>query len=182
MKRFRLAFFPPLSSEGRICSILRHFDDLSFSNYVCRVGEIGRRSSWKRWKDAISGAENWAETQDFGWSVNYPWWSLFSLSLSVESHRVATSKHGNELVWSNGNKMPNKTYGQQLPEPEPCSTMDHCYGMGEVMPYAHSISPASLHFLNSTERYELVSTCYDVMFYSMTPCPFCSMTPCQNKT
>lgn len=55
-------------------------------------------------------------------------------ALSVDCQQVATFEHGTELLWSNSYKMPNKTYGQQLPESRSLyTTMDHCYGMGDVM-------------------------------------------------
>ena len=59
---------------------------------------------------------------------------LCAAALSVNYRLVATFEHGTELLWSNSYKMPNKTYGQQLPESRSLyTTMDHCYGTDDVM-------------------------------------------------
>lgn len=66
------------------------------------------------------------------------WRSL--AALSVDYQQVATFEHGTELLWSNSYKMPNKTYGQLLPESRSLyNTMDHCYGMGDVMTVLRSV-------------------------------------------
>lgn len=106
---------------------------------------------WGRWKaGSASQGPNWNPWLFFSLThfFSHPLLSshsrLFSKAfamnppppsaLSVDCQQVATFEHGTELLWSNSYKMPNKTYGQQLPESRSLyTTMDHCYGMGDVM-------------------------------------------------
>lgn len=68
------------------------------------------------------------------WTLPPPPLLLHAAALSVDYQQIATFEHDTEPLWSNSYKMPNKTYGQQLPESRSLhATMDHCYGMDDVM-------------------------------------------------
>ena len=158
---YKRYFFSPVYRETRICGVWSHFAPPSFpQSCVCWGGKpISSPRRWKpltsrkklSWARELALAVVVSLFLPAGFShPSLPLaLSLFSGQCSPEvdpdqpppvsvlqplsaDHRgAATFERGTELLWSNGHKMPNKTYGQPLPRSRsPCNTMDHCYGMG----------------------------------------------------